>query len=36
MRIGHSQVDSQLGDFEGNLGKVVAGMERWAFHVACP
>ncbi len=28
MRIGHSQVDSQLGDFEGNLGKVVAGMER--------
>lgn len=28
MRIGHSQVDSQLGDFEGNLAKVVAGMER--------
>ena len=28
MRIGHSQVDSQLGDFEGNLAKVVAGMEQ--------
>ncbi len=28
MRIGHSQVDSQLGDFEGNLAAVVAGMER--------
>ncbi len=28
MRIGHSQVDSKLGDFEGNLAKVVAGMER--------
>ena len=28
MRIGHSQVDSQLGDFDGNLAKVVAGMER--------
>ena len=28
MRIGHSQVDSQLGDFEGNLAKVVADMER--------
>lgn len=28
MRIGHSQVDSELGDFEGNLAKVVAGMER--------
>ena len=28
MRIGHSQVDSQLGDFEGNLAKVIAGMER--------
>ena len=28
MRIGHSQVDSQLGDFEGNLAKVVAGLER--------
>ena len=28
MRLGHSQVDSQLGDFEGNLAKVVAGMER--------
>jgi predicted amidohydrolase len=28
MRIGHSQVDSQLGDFDGNLAKVVAGLER--------
>ncbi len=28
MRIGHSQVDSQLGDFEGNLAKVVAGLAR--------
>ena len=28
MRIGHSQVDSQLGDFEGNLAKVVTGLER--------
>ena len=28
MRIGHSQVGLQLGDFEGNLAKVVAGMER--------
>ncbi|HUG69786.1 MAG TPA: nitrilase-related carbon-nitrogen hydrolase [Pirellulaceae bacterium] len=28
MRIGHSQVDSQLGDFEGNLAKVVAGMAQ--------
>jgi len=28
MRIGHCQYDSQLGDFEGNLAKVVAGLER--------
>lgn len=28
MRIGHWQLDSQLGDFEGNLKKVVAGLER--------
>src|SRR5262245_9296117 len=28
MRIGHCQVDSQLGDFEGNLAKVVGGLER--------
>lgn len=28
MRIGHSQVDSQLGNFEGNLARVVAGLER--------
>ena len=28
MRIGHCQVDSQLGDFDGNLAKVVAGLER--------
>jgi len=28
MRIGHCQLDSQLGDFEGNLKKVVAGLER--------
>ncbi len=28
MRIGHCQLDSQLGDFEGNLAKVVAGLER--------
>jgi predicted amidohydrolase len=28
MRIGHCQVDSQLGDFDGNLAKVVAGVER--------
>jgi predicted amidohydrolase len=28
MRIGHCQYDSQLGDFEGNLAKVVAGLKR--------
>ena len=28
MRIGHFQLDSQLGDFDGNLAKVVAGLER--------
>lgn len=28
MRIGHSQVDSQLGDFEGNLAKVVVGLAQ--------
>ncbi len=28
MRIGHCQLDSQLGDFDGNLQKVVAGLER--------
>lgn len=28
MRIGHCQLDSQLGDFEGNLQKVVSGLER--------
>lgn len=28
MRIGHCQLDSQLGDFEGNLKKVVQGLER--------
>lgn len=28
MRIGHCQLDSQLGDFEGNLAKVVAGLEQ--------
>lgn len=28
MRIGHCQLDSELGDFEGNLQKVVAGLER--------
>lgn len=28
MRIGHCQFDSQLGNFEGNLQKVVAGLER--------
>ncbi len=27
MRIGHCQYDSQLGDFEGNLAKVVAGLK---------
>jgi len=28
MRIGHCQLDSQLGEFDGNLQKVVAGLER--------
>lgn len=28
MRIGHCQLDSQLGDFDGNLQKVVNGLER--------
>jgi predicted amidohydrolase len=28
MRIGHCQLDSQLGDFAGNLGKVVKGLEQ--------
>ncbi len=28
MRIGHCQADSTLGDFEGNLKKVIAGLER--------
>lgn len=28
MRIGHCQLDSQLGDFEGNLAKVVRGLEQ--------
>lgn len=28
MRIGHCQLDSQLGDFTGNLAKVVQGLER--------
>ncbi len=28
MRIGHCQLDSQLGDFDRNLGKVVEGLER--------
>ena len=28
MRIGHCQLDSQLADFEGNLKKVVQGLER--------
>lgn len=28
MRIGHCQLDSQLGDFAGNLKKVVRGLER--------
>lgn len=28
MRIGHCQLDSQLGDFAGNLAKVVQGLER--------
>ena len=28
MRIGHCQLDSQLGDFDGNLAKVVEGLEK--------
>lgn len=28
MRIGHCQLDSQLGDFDGNLEKVLAGLVR--------
>lgn len=28
MRIGHCQLDSQLGDFAGNLRKVITGLER--------
>lgn len=28
MRIGHCQLDSQLGDFAGNLQKVLAGLQR--------
>lgn len=28
MRIGHCQLDSQLGDFSGNLDKVVEGLRR--------
>src|SRR5688572_5781523 len=28
MRIGHWQLDSQLGDFAGNLAKVVKGLEQ--------
>lgn len=28
MRIGHCQLDSQLGDFAGNLAKVVKGLEQ--------
>ena len=28
MRIGHCQLDSQLADFEGNLAKVVKGLEQ--------
>src|SRR5436190_9708875 len=28
MRIGHCQLDSRCGDFEGNLAKVVTGLER--------
>ncbi len=29
MRIGHCQLDSQLGDFSGNLEKVVEVMLVW-------
>ncbi len=28
MRIGHCQLDSQLGDFEGNLGKLLEGLKK--------
>jgi len=28
MRIGHCQFESKPGDFEGNLARVVAGLER--------
>lgn len=28
MRIGHWQLESKCGDFEGNLAKVVTGLER--------
>ncbi len=28
MRIGHCQLDSQLGDFAGNLQKVITGLQR--------
>lgn len=28
MRIGHCQLDSQLGDFEGNLGKLHEGLKK--------
>jgi predicted amidohydrolase len=28
MKIGHCQLESKLGDFEGNLAKVVEGLER--------
>src|ERR1700693_2673313 len=28
MRIGHCQVESKCGDFEGNLAKVVKGLEQ--------
>lgn len=28
MRIGHYQADSQLGDFESNLAKVIVGLEK--------
>jgi predicted amidohydrolase len=28
MRIGHCQLDSKVGDFDGNLAKVVKGLER--------
>ena len=28
MRIGHCQLDSQLGDFQGNLGKLLEGLKK--------